>query len=163
MLERNSDLFIVGRVCSALVITTNGTVKNDGLAVMGRGVALTARKQFKGVDRRLGDLIKANGNIVQVIGRRRWHGHPYSVVSFPVKHSWWEEADIDLIGKSTRQLKELADEEGWSLVALPRPGCGNGKLEWKKVRRVLLRALDDRFVIVNNEGNNGAETFVCHR
>jgi hypothetical protein len=164
MKERSADLFVVGRVCSSIVITTNGTVKNDGRAVMGRGVARTARDRWKDIDSRLGAFIRAMGNNVHVLGRRKWHGHRYYVVSFPVKHSWWEDADLKLIRKSAEQLVSLADERGWRLIAMPRPGCGNGKLKWSRVKKKVEDILDDRFIIVNNEGKvDASRTIICQR
>lgn len=34
-------------------------------------------------------------------------------------------------------------------VLLPRPGCGNGKLQWDFVKREIEDLLDDRVTIVN--------------
>jgi len=62
------DLYDQSKICG---ITTNGYVKKNGLAVMGRGCALQARKRFMGLPRVLGEKIQQNGNIVQKV-------HPYS-------------------------------------------------------------------------------------
>lgn len=165
MREKNGDLFVVGRTCNALCLTTNGTVKKDGKAVMGRGVAQYARDNWKGTDRRLGQLIRRNGNIVQKIGRRKDYTRSYTVVAFPVKRAWHEAADLDLIVRSCEQLVILADREGWRTVALPRPGCGNGQQSWSVVKPLIEDILDDRFIIVNNEGGAGvpSQVIVCHR
>ena len=39
----------------------------------------------------------------------------------------------------------------WSKVDKhgPRVGCGNGALDWKDVRPILRRYLDDRFILVS--------------
>jgi hypothetical protein len=34
---------------------------------------------------------------------------------------------------------------------MPRPGCGNGKLDWRVVRLILRPYLDDRFTVVSFE------------
>lgn len=156
MRERSGDLFVIGRVCSALVITTNGSVKTDGTAVMGRGVAKTAKDKYGNLDIKLGRQIRRNGNVVQIITRRFWLKHPYYLVSFPVKRSWWDDADMKLIKQSCKQLVKIADKEGWSDIAMPRPGCGNGNLKWSPVKKAIKELLDDRFVIVNNEGKSRA-------
>ena len=76
---------------------------------------------------------------------------PFHLVAFPVKRHWRDPADPSLIVKSAFQLVELTDREGWRNVALPRPGCGNGRLDWEVVRP-LLNLLDDRFVVVYQGG-----------
>lgn len=134
------------------VITTNGSIKNNGLAVMGKGTALQALQQYPldGIDRRLGYLLRQYGNHV--------YQHPVSwgrLITFPVKHLWWQDADLELIGQSARELMELADAQTAhgceQTYALPRPGCGNGNLTWEQVKPVVESILDDRFVVITNE------------
>jgi hypothetical protein len=72
------------------------------------------------------------------------------ILSFPVKHNWFEKADMDLIRRSCRELMEVADELGLleESALLPRPGCGNGKLDWSDVKREIEPILDDRISVV---------------
>lgn len=130
---------------TVVVITTNGVVKKDGACVMGRGCAKEALQQFSnvGIQYSIGRHIQKNGNIPCVI-----KVPPGTVVTFPVKHNWWEKADISLIAKSASILKQLADENGWERIVLPRPGCGNGHLDWKDVKPILEKHLDDRFEVI---------------
>ena len=71
------------------------------------------------------------------------------LVSFPVKHNWFENADIKLIEQSANQLVKLADNNNWNKILIPRPGCGNGNLKWSNVKPVLETIFDDRFHIVS--------------
>lgn len=128
---------------SVLVITTNGAVRKDGACVMGRGIALEAAQSFPEIPFRLGNYIKQYGNRCFSLGK--WG--KYHLVSFPVKHHWKEEADIQLISTSARQLVEMADKYGWGHVFMPQPGCGNGRLLWRDVEPVLAPILDDRFIV----------------
>lgn len=112
---------------------------------MGRGCALEAKTRYPGVEHKLGDLIGRHGNRVMRLGR--YNG--VVLASFPVKHHWREEADPELIARSARQLVALADKFGCERIALPRPGCGNGRLRWKRVRTILEDILDDRFTVVD--------------
>lgn len=132
--------------CDAIVITTNGTVKQSGEAVMGRGVARQAAKKWPHLPMIWGTHLTENGNHVRGI---RTLG-PY-IVFFPVKAQWWQVADVGLIKRSTQELVEIVDEALWMHVALPRPGCGNGGLGWKMVKSVIEPLLDDRFVVYNND------------
>jgi len=136
------DLFERRILFDAVCITTNGTIKKNGAAVMGRGCALEAKTKFNGIDSILGNTIKQKGNQINHLLE--------NIYSFPVKHNWWERADPTLIEQSAIQLKQLADENDWKLVCLPRPGCGNGGLDWRDVKQILEKAqLDARFVIVS--------------
>ena len=151
MKEIVADMFSekVVKLADAICLTTNGFVKTDGCCVMGAGNARQARDKFKGIDKKLGTLIKENGNIVQII----WELDDVVILSFPVKHNWWEKADTSLVEFSTKQLVKLTDEMGWQKVILPRPGCHNGKLKWlSEVKPILKKYLDDKFYIINLPG-----------
>lgn len=126
-----------------LCITTNGYVKPNGRAVMGRGCALEMKTRFFDSDQTLGALIKKNGNHVQKF--LTWRGH--RVLSFPVKHNWWEKADIELIKRSCNEL--MAYRECWEQVFLPRPGCGNGGLSWEEVKPIIAPLLSDNIWVVS--------------
>ncbi len=150
MKEVFGDLFELAKG-SVLVITTNGMIKHTGTAVMGRGCARQAADIWPHFPRILGDAMKVHGNVVMC--------HPavdlvepflyHAVVTFPVKHNWWEEADIELIRQSAEQLQALVDSEGWNCIYVPKPGCGNGKLNWDSVKPIIAKYFDDRFMIVD--------------
>jgi hypothetical protein len=128
----------------AICITTNGFVKKNGWAVMGAGIALEAKQKVPGIESKLGEKIRTNGNNVHIICE--YQGK--TIVSFPVKHHWKEKAVISLIQKSVWDLILLAEDMKWKKIGLPRPGCGNGGLIWEDVKP-LLEPLDDRFYIVD--------------
>lgn len=123
-----------------LGITTNGYVTKAGDAVMGRGVALQAKQRFPGIERRLGVAIKAGGN--------RLHLLEPGLFSFPVKHNWWERADLNLIHQSTSELRELANRLPDRTFAIPLPGTGNGRLKPEEVWPLLQELPDNVTVVV---------------
>lgn len=126
-------------------ITTNGSVKAGGLCVMGRGIAQTCRDRYKGIDKVLGSRIIDEGNHVHMLGYV--NNRSVLVISFPVKHLWYETADINLIRQSCKELMTLISHNGLNEVLLPRPGCGNGKLKWTDVKPVIENILDDRVTV----------------
>lgn len=135
-----------------LCITTNGFVKNNGRAVMGAGCAKTIRDAVPDIDLALGKHIRTRGNVVGIIGTYK-NNNP--VFSFPVKHRWWEQADINLIAQSARDLRQLWLSSPVMNISraydvfIPRPGCGNGKLDYKDVEPVLAEILvEDNFKII---------------
>ena len=140
---------------SVIVITTNGTIKRDGTCVMGRGCARQARDRWPLLPKALGDHLKEKGNVPAIF---TGYG-PVPLVSFPVKHEWHEEADPALIQRSAVALSAMADAEGWDVVVMPRPGCGNGSLTWcscineegehcSGVKHILAPILDNRFHVI---------------
>ena len=122
-----------------LALTTNGTLKKHKAAVMGRGIALQAKNKYRGLENEVGIRVYSQGNVVQKLNIDK-------LIMFPVKHNWWECADLELIKRSCLQLLEVLDEDETCL--LPRPGCGNGNLRWLQVKDAIKHILDDRVTIV---------------
>ena len=134
-----------------IVIPTNGSVKKNGEAVMGRGLALQAKEKIPELSKELGERLKEYGNFVFVFSKFR-------IITFPVKHFWFEKADSGFIEKSCLELKEIFRYNLSRIplpLYLPRVGCGNGKLNWEDVKPILERHLDDRFIVVKLEELEG--------
>lgn len=55
-----------------------------------------------------------------------------SLVTFPTKHHYRDNSDLDLIMRSAVQLKEIAAKFQLSKIYLPPVGCGLGKLDYEK-------------------------------
>jgi hypothetical protein len=131
------------------VITTNGATRGDGLAVMGRGCALEAKKRYPKLARLLGERLRARGNHVQFFSDREI-GDRLGLFTFPVKHRWDQPADLDLIRRSTEEFaRQLLAS---STYVLPRPGCGNGQRAWDEVRPIIA-ALPDNVRVITFEGD----------
>lgn len=153
--EREGDLWEIAETEDAAVaITTNGSLKHGDHAVMGRGCALEAAERYPGIQSRLGSFLIDAGNHVCVLWDAVRDGGrgPRTVLSFPVKHRWEEDADPVLIERSARELVNICDSLCIGKVVLPRPGCGNGRLRWEDVRKILEPILDDRFTVVHRKG-----------
>jgi len=120
------------------IITTNGFVKNNGEAVMGRGVAWQAREKFPGLALRFGEYLNQKGNHVGIF-------EDIKLITMPVKHHWIDDASLKLIERSALELTSLPYD---ATFVLPRPGCGNGRLLWPDVKAVIEQHLDDRFTVL---------------
>ena len=171
MQQITGDLF--QQNADAICITTNGYINQEGLAVMGRGCAWVASKRVPELPSILAASIKKHGNVVSVLME-----HPSQhLLSFPVKPAntvynhfmpdWvissmqgefahgdmvpgcFATASLPIIRKSCHELVALADLQGYQSVVIPRPGCGNGELEWDEVGTVLNAYLDDRFFVIS--------------
>lgn len=149
-------------------ITTNGMVKRDGTCVMGRGCAREAAKKYPELPKLLGVSIRNNGNILRVfpnLGARMWavagaddnKNIGDHIIAFPVKHKWMEPADPLLIVASAETLARVARKDPDTIFLLPRPGCGNGQLDWKDVKPLLEFMPDNVLVITNQKDSHQAE------
>lgn len=124
------------------VITTNGYVKNNGEAVMGRGCAREATVLYPGIALALGNSITKYGNHVFLFRKRK-------LITFPVKHHWHQEADMLLIRQSVAEFKAMIRKlPAVTRYVMVRPGCGNGRLTWEDVKPLLID-LPDTVTIVN--------------
>lgn len=107
-------------------IPTTGATGPDGAAVMDSGIAREAARRFRGLETDLGRLLTARGNHVHVL-------RP-GLVSFPTQQYVWSGPSLQVIERSARELKEIV---GDTVTLLPRPGCGEGGLDWGQVAQAL--------------------------
>ena len=141
MKEISGDIWDYHRQGHWIVITTNGTVKNNGECVMGKGIALQAKLKYPNLPFALASRLREHGNVPQCF-------HFCRLITFPTKYHWRQKSDLSLIEESCEALVE-----GMKLLDLPvlymvRPGCSSGGLDWKDVKSILEKYLDDRFIVV---------------
>lgn len=162
MIEAYGDIWDHAEDYDIIVVTTNGFTKNNGEAVMGRGIALEAKSRYPNLPAKLGTLLKKYGNHVFRIE------YPNQIIiTFPVKPEygpygepgWRARADMELIKRSTSELVDVLTQMlrigrfdgkmhlGFK-VLMPRPGCGNGGLKWEDVKPIIEPLLDDRFTVM---------------
>jgi hypothetical protein len=143
MRNRQGNIWDQVGIVNAVCVTTNGIVKRDGSLVMGAGIALEAVKKYPSIQYTFGGIVKKYGNIPAIGITDR----DTNIVSFPTKNDYEDPSDIFLIRRSAESLKIMADIHNWKRIALPRPGCGLGGLDWIDVQKILNPILDDRFEI----------------
>ncbi len=136
------DRDVAASFSMAIVIPTNGTIRNDGANVMGAGLAKDVKQRWPKFPSLFGDRLKAGGNVPYIFPS-------YRIVTFPVKHNWWENADLKLIRRSAMWLGTGEATSRYEKLYIPHVGCGNGHLEWFHVRKVLAEFLGgEKFIIV---------------
>ena len=133
-----------------ICITTNEIVKPNDRNVMGKGLALQAKKHFPDIDRIIGLKIKEHGNIPFLIEQ-------YKIITFPTKTHYSRNSDMDLIIRSAIILNHIISINKIEKVYLPEVGCGNGNLSWNEVKKTLNRIFingNNEIIIVHYEKNN---------
>lgn len=135
-----------------IAITTNPVVTKRGTLVMGRGTALQATQRYPDIAYDLAWHVRLHGNIPAVLPRLK-------MFTLPVKRHWQETASVLLIIESLEYLADMyrrltINELIYfpSRIYIPRPGCGNGQLQWNEVRSAIIeRELDlGNFIFVSN-------------
>lgn len=171
-----ADLWSYIGKASAICITTNGCIKSDKTAVMGKGIAYQAAIKYPGIAEKLGNSLLRYGNRVCILDTitppdSKWFEQT-QLVAFPTKPGyeqcndasllckhmqatklparvpgWAFKSPPDLIEQSLLELQILANAEGWISIVLPLPGVGNGELPEEESIK-LVSVLDDRFIVL---------------
>lgn len=142
------DIPITNDGCEAICVTTNGVIKNDGTAVMGKGIAKEANDRYA-VASILAEHLRNGGNHVYPLKNIQENGKSFLLCSFPTKNNWRDDSDIDLIKQSAAELMQLCDAYNIKRCYLTPPGCANGHLSWEyHVYPAICNILDDRVTIV---------------
>lgn len=160
---------ILEEPCDAFCITTNGFVKSNGDAVMGKGIAKQIQDYIPNIPSLLGKSLYTKGNHTVILVQEE---NKPIVISLPVKPSgaistgdnvvkhmkhqfpvgkwtcgWACKADLNIIERSIQELVELVNQTDWTKVLLPRVGCGAGELNYEDVKPILNKYLDKRFYV----------------
>ena len=151
MLEITGNIWDLHEKGEWIGIPTNGNINKDGLAVMGRGVALQAAQRFPNLREDFGGALHSNGNVPNIF-------IDYRIITLPVKYNWWEKADLVLIERTAIKVYKMIvnniycfpSEHLQSKIYTVRLGCGNGGRAWEEVKPILEKYwINDRFIIVN--------------
>lgn len=145
ILEKGNMWDVFGK--GIFMITTNPIRRNDGAVVMGRGIALEAKKRYPQLPYDFGRQLENGWAVMdqQFVGLIGFYDET-PIYHFMVKDHWREPAKLEIIQNSVRAI--IHDEylkflEG-KRVDLNFPGIGNGKLKREDVLP-LLQLLPDNF------------------
>lgn len=123
------------------VIPTNLSIRSDGLAVMGRGLAKQATDLFPHLQKEYGSFLKEK-RIPEL-----YFFPEIKLIMLPVKYRWIDKASLLLIDNGLQELSQL-NHKDFSSVNLPLLGCGFGELNESEIMPLLEKYLDDRFTLV---------------
>lgn len=122
----------------ALVNTVNT------VGVMGKGIALQFKEAFRQNHKRYIDACKNNelapGKLLAVWDENLQSGRKF-IINFPTKVHWRQPSKYEYIDKGLDALRILIQEEKIPSIAIPPLGCGNGGLEWTRVRAMIAQKL----------------------
>lgn len=123
------------------VIPTNLTLRHDGRAVMGAGLAKQALRRFPDLDLAYAEQVES--------GSPCWADHYRRLVLVPTKHNWRNPARLDLVRLCVAYMDGLLVTASDIRLAIPRLGCGLGGLDWAVVRPMIEALPADRILILD--------------
>jgi O-acetyl-ADP-ribose deacetylase (regulator of RNase III) len=106
------------------------------VGVMGKGIALQFKKQFPENYRQYrtayesGEL--AIGQLF-ITKERNIFGEKV-IINFPTKKHWRNKSEYQYVSAGLKALRSFLIESDISSIAIPPLGCGNGGLDWAKVK-----------------------------
>lgn len=131
----------------ALVNTVNT------VGVMGKGVALQFKKYFPHNYYEYHKACKT-GRVhtgkMFVTEEALLDGNIRTIINFPTKEHWKQPSRIEYIEEGLDDLKKVIQERGIKSITLPPLGCGNGKLVWNTVKKLIedkLSGVDAQIII----------------
>lgn len=121
-----------------VVIPTNMTIKKNGNAVLGRGVAKQALDKYPLLDMWYGNILKMHQ---EKVGEDHYIGfaidYTLGLIMFPVKDYWSEKAQMDILKWSFKQLRLFLLLNPNQKVVMPVVGIGFGEIPIKKVEHLM--------------------------
>lgn len=133
IIERTGNIWESG--CDAIVVTVNC------VGVMGKGIALEAKLRYPHIfvpyERACTRNELGIGNCMVVKTKDK------PVILLPTKKHWRNPSQYSYVNVSIDVLMECADDYGFSTIAVPALGCGNGGLDWTVVKDSLIHVLKD--------------------
>jgi O-acetyl-ADP-ribose deacetylase (regulator of RNase III) len=119
--------------------TLVNTVNTVG--VMGKGIAKRFKDEFPAMFREYKKLCDS-GELS--IGRLHlWKGGQNWILNFPTKTTWRRPSSLEYIAAGLETFRSAYKELGITSVAFPPLGCGNGELDWRRVKPVMESYLDN--------------------
>ena len=133
--------FAKGDILKANVEALVNTVNTVG--IMGKGLALLIKKAFPEVFEKY-RAAALNGDIqigkMHVVPTGRLY--PVYVINFPTKEHWKGSSEYAFIERGLDDLVSIIKNLNIQSIAIPPLGSGNGRLEWAKVKVLIIRKLE---------------------
>lgn len=135
--------YIKGDLLSSTAEALVNTVNTVG--VMGKGIALQFKNRFPENYKVYREACKKEtfktGQVLVV--REGDLLHQKIIVNFPTKAHWKADSKYEFISSGLEALKVAIKENEIKSIAIPPLGCGNGGLEWNRVKLMIEEALQN--------------------
>ena len=135
--------YVTGNLLQSPAVALVNTVNTVG--VMGKGIALQFKKAFPHNFEAYREACKngelAIGKILAVKDRDLLWGEKL-ILDFPTKTDWRLPSEYEYIESGLVALREYVIIHQVKSLAIPPLGCGNGGLDWLKVKPMIADAME---------------------
>jgi O-acetyl-ADP-ribose deacetylase (regulator of RNase III) len=136
--------YTTGNLLDADVDAVVNTVNTVG--VMGKGIALMFKEafpeNFKSYEAACRDKRVQLGKMF-VTERRDLLGGPRWIINFPTKAHWRFPSKLEWIREGLQDLRAVILERKIRSIAIPPLGSGNGGLDWREVKALVVQELSE--------------------
>jgi O-acetyl-ADP-ribose deacetylase (regulator of RNase III) len=133
--------YLKGNLLEANVKALVNTVNTVG--VMGKGIALQFKEEFP-INYKLYVSACKNKELVPgkllVVKEQTLEGEKF-IINFPTKTEWFMKSKYEYVEEGLKALVKFIEENNIDSIAIPPLGCGNGGLQWDKVKSLLIQYL----------------------
>ena len=115
------------------------------VGIMGKGIALMFKDRFPANFEAYVRACAAGEvrvGIMYVTENKELFG-PRWIINFPTKTHWRVKTRIEWVEEGLKDLIRTIVEKDIRSIAIPALGCGNGGLDWREVRPLIVSALQD--------------------
>lgn len=133
--------YLKGNLLEAETQALVNTVNTVG--VMGKGIALQFKEEFPNnysVYRAACKNKELYPGKLLVVREQTMKGERV-IINFPTKTEWYMKSKYEYIEKGLEELAKIIESYDIKSIAIPPLGCGNGGLEWSKVKQLIERYL----------------------
>ena len=139
MIERQGNIWSVWGQPNQIVLVTTNNVRGKGGLIMGKGIALEGAKRVPGLPLAMFSFGDKDYHLMIFPGN--------GIGCLQTKRHWKDKTPLDLLEKSISALRECVLLDNMTTYHLPRPGCGNGGLNWEKDVKHLCEQLPDNCIV----------------
>lgn len=133
--------FVTGNLLNSETEAIVNTVNTVG--VMGKGIALQFKERFPQNFRAYSKACKEG--LVQtgkmfVFTESDLQGDKI-IINFPTKEEWYRKSQYNWIEEGLKDLVRVIQQKQIKSISIPPLGCGNGGLNWQKVKALMIEHL----------------------
>lgn len=110
---------------------------------MGAGIAVAFDRKFKGMKKELMKVIKDNDYNYPITLTYIAGPEMRNVFNLITKKFYYNKPTYETITECIKQMKFYCELYDIKYLAIPKIGCGLDKLEWNKVKGVVLKEFED--------------------
>lgn len=131
--------YVSGNIFDSPAQTLVNPVNTVG--VMGKGLALEFKKRYPKMFEEYKK--QCRDGWLYVGSFMLWRAKDHFVLNFPTKKHWKDPSSLIYVEAGLLSFVNEYESYGVSSIAFPKLGCGNGGLDWKAVKPVMERYLQE--------------------